>query len=113
MFQKLISGEKVIVKIKIKSDIGFWQYQLLGLLSLFTERGNNFFIITDKRIIITQKDSIKHNIEYKDFSKISFNSKSDVLTFFTLNNEEKKLSLSEIKLEYVDYQYIKHQLHAE
>ncbi|TYB79288.1 hypothetical protein [Bizionia myxarmorum] len=113
MFQKLISGEKVIVKIKTKSDIAFWQYQLLGVLSLFTERRNNFFIITDKRIIITQKDSIKHNIEYNDFYKISFNSKSDVLTFFTLNNEEKKVSLTDLKLEYDDYQYIKHQLHAE
>lgn len=113
MFQKLISGEKVIIKIKIKSDIGFWQYQLLGILSLFTERGNDFFIITDKRIIVTQKDTIKHNIEYKDFSKISFNSKSDALTFFTINNKEKKLSLAELKLEYDDYQYIKYQLHAE
>ena len=53
-----IKGEDVLVKVKTKSDIGFWQYKILGILSLFMERGNDYLIITDKRILTSNKENI-------------------------------------------------------
>ncbi len=107
---KLITGEDILIKIKTKSDLGFWQYQLLGLLSLYAKGGNDYFIITNKKILICIKENIKANFSYDDFSKITFNTKSDLLSFMNENNEMQQLSLSEFKLEYDDYQYLKHQL---
>lgn len=107
---KFIKGEDIIVRIKTKRDTGFWQYQLFGLLSLFMDKGNNYFIITDKRILLCLKESIKSNFTYKDFSKIKFNSKNDLLTFVNENNEKQSISLSDFKLEYQDYQFLKQKL---
>ncbi|WP_299012276.1 hypothetical protein [uncultured Polaribacter sp.] len=104
---KHIKGEDILVKVKAKRDTGFWQYQLLGILSLFIENGNDYFIITDKRIILSVKDEIKVNAVYNDFSKININTKSDILSFQDQNNKVKKISLAAIKLEYDDYQYLK------
>ena len=101
-YYKLIKGEEVLVKIKTKSDIGFWQYQLFGLLSLFMERGNDYFLISDKRILVSIKDHIKTNRIYNDFSKITFDSKSDRLSFINENNDIETLSLSSFNLEYDD-----------
>lgn len=110
VFDKLIKGEDVLVKVKTKSDIGFWQYKILGILSLFMERGNDYLIITDKRILISIKENIKANLTYKDFSKIKINTKSDLLSFLNENNEVQKISLSDFKLEYDDYQFLKNKL---
>ena len=109
-FNKLIKGENILVKVKTKSDIGFWQYQIFGILSLFMDRGNDYFIITDKRILLTVKEKIKVNFTYKDFSKIKMNTKTDLLSFQNGNNEVKEISLSGIKLEYEDYRYLKNKL---
>lgn len=109
-FNKLIKGENILVKVKAKSDIGFWQYQIFGILSLFMEKRNDYFIITDKRILLSVKEKIKVNLPYKDFSKIKFNTKTDFLSFLNENNETQKISLSNLKLEYEDYQYLKNKL---
>jgi len=110
VFNKIIKGEEVLVKLKTKSDIGFWEYQIFGILSLFMEKGNDYFIITNKRILISIKENLKSNFIYEDFSKIEFNSKSDVLSFTNENDELKKISLSNFKLEYNDYQFLKNKL---
>ena len=110
-FNKLIKGEDILVKLKTKSDIGFWQYQVYGILSLFMEKGSDYFIITDKRILICIREDIKVNFIYKDFSKIKFNTKNDLLNFINEDNEIQKISLSNIKLEYDDYQFLKNKLH--
>jgi hypothetical protein len=109
-YYKLIRGEDILVIIKIKSEIGFWQYQFFGFLSLFMERGNDYFIITNKRILISIKNNIKTNSIYSDFSKITFNTKSDQLSFVNETNEIKKVSLSNFNLDYDDYQYLKQRL---
>ncbi len=110
MFQNLIADEKILIKVKTKNGVGFWQYQILGLLSLFMDRDNNYFIITEKRVLIIVKNKIELNSIYSDFSKIKFNSKSDMLSFQNKNNETQNISLSALELEYDDYKYIKHQL---
>jgi len=109
-FNKLIKGEEILVRLKTKRDIGFWQYQILGILSLFMEKGNDYFIITDKRILMCIKENITANFLYKDFSKIKFNTKTDLLSFVNENNQIKEISLSELKLEYDDYQFLKNKL---
>jgi len=110
IINKYTSNETILVKIKTKSDIGFWQYQLFGWLSLFMERGNDFFIITEKRVLLTIKDQLKYNQEYIDFSKIEFNSNKDMLTFQDVNSNLQKMSLNGLKLDYDDYQYLKQKL---
>ncbi|GAB7257140.1 hypothetical protein [Polaribacter sp. OB-PA-B3] len=110
MLNKHIKGEDILVKIKTKSDIGFWQYQVLGILSLFMEKSNDYFIITDKRILVSIKENIKVNFIYKDFSKIKFNTKTDLLSFVNQDNQIEKISLSKLKLEYDDYQFLKDKL---
>ncbi len=110
VFDKLIKGEDILVKLKTKSDIGFWQYQILGILSLFMEKGNDYLIITDKRILMCIKENIRANFMYNNFSKIKINTKSDLLSFLNEDNEMQKISLSDFKLEYDDYQFLKNKL---
>ncbi|PSG91640.1 hypothetical protein [Aurantibacter aestuarii] len=109
-YYKIIKDEEILVKIKTKSDIGFWQYQLFGWLSLFMERGHDFFLITEKKVLLIIKDELKFNQEYSDFSKIEFNSKSDIVTFQDVNSNLQKMSLTQLKLDYDDYQYLKQKL---
>lgn len=111
-YYKIIKGEEILVKVKTKSDIGFWQYQLLGWLSLFMERGNDFFLITKKRILLIIKDELKFNQEYSDFSKIEFNSNNNLVTFQDANSNLQKVSLTQLKLDYDDYQYLKQKLNT-
>ena len=110
VYSKYIKDETILVRIKTKSDVGFWQYQLFGFLSLFMDRGNDFFLITEKRILVLIKDNLKFNQEYSNFSKIEFNSNSDLVTFEDINFKIQKVSLSELKLDYDDYQYLKQKL---
>ena len=104
----IIKGEKVEVIIKTRRDIGFWQYILLGILSLFIERPNNYFIVTDKRVLLYINNKIKVDFNYINFDKIKINTKKDTLSFLTKENELKVISLSEMNLEYDDYQILKH-----
>jgi len=110
VLSKVIKGEEILVKLKTKSDIGYWQYQVLGILSLFMEKGSDFFIITNKRILVCIKENITANFLYKDFSNIKFNTKNDVLSFINEDNQLEEISLSQLKLEYDDYQFLKNKL---
>ncbi|WP_439131734.1 hypothetical protein [Polaribacter sp.] len=110
VFSKITKGEEILVKLKTRSDIGFWQYQIFGILSLFMEKGNDYLVITDKRIVMCIKEVVKANFMYKDFSKIKINTKTDFLSFLNENNEIQKLSLSNLKIEYEDYQFLKNKL---
>jgi len=110
VFNKLIKGEEILVRLKTKRDISFWQYQILGILSLFMEKGNDYFIITDKRILMYIKENITVNFLYKDFSNIKFNTKNNVLSFINKDNQLEEISLSKLKLEYDDYQFLKNKL---
>jgi hypothetical protein len=110
VFYKFIKGEDILVKLKTKSDIGFWQYQIFGVLSLFMDKGSDYLIITDKRILMCIKEKIKGDFIYKDFSKIKVNTKSDLLSFINEDNEMQKILLSDFKLEYDDYQFLKNKL---
>ncbi|WP_298765191.1 hypothetical protein [uncultured Polaribacter sp.] len=110
IFYKYIKGEEIIAKIKTKRDIGFWKYQLFGILSLFMKNENDYLIITDKRILFCIKDNITVNFRYKDFSKIKINTKSDLLSFQNEDDKIQEISVSDFQLEYEDYQYLKHKL---
>ena len=98
------------MKIKVKRDVGFLQYQLLGILSLFLERGNDYFVVTNKRILVIQNEKAKVNLVYNDFSTIKFNAKTAIISFKNKENEIEKISLSKLKLDYEDYQYLKSKL---
>ena len=74
------------------------------------EKSNDYFIITDKRILVSIKENIKFNFIYKDFSKIKFNTKTDLLSFVNQDNQIEKISLSKLKLEYNDYLFLKNKL---
>lgn len=104
---KIIKEETILVKIKKKSDISFWHYQILGLLSFFTNNSHDYFIITNRRIIIEIKGEIIINQEYSDFKKLNFNALNDTLKFSNKENIEQTISLQKLRLSYEEIQYIK------
>ena len=57
-FYKIIKEETILLKLKKKSDIGFWHYHILGLLSFFTNNQLDYLFITNKRILILIKDNL-------------------------------------------------------
>lgn len=109
-FYKIIKGEETLFKIKKKSEIGFWHYQILGLFSYFVNKSSDYLIITDRRILIVIKDEILNNIEYKDFPKIKYNSISGILSFQNTLNKTKNLSLKKLRLTYEEIQLLKKKL---
>lgn len=110
IFYKIIRGEDVIIKIKKKSEISFWQYHILGLLSLFLNNTHDYFFITERRILLVVKKEIITNIEYHDFDKISFNSLNDSLKISIKENEKQTISLKRLRLSYEEIQYLKKKL---
>jgi hypothetical protein len=107
VFYKIIRGETIIVKIKKKSDISFWQYQILGLLSLFINNSKDYFFITERRVLLIVKNEIITNIQYQNFGKISFNPLNDTLKISIKENEEKIITLKPLRLSYEEIQYLK------
>ncbi|WP_156115480.1 hypothetical protein [Psychroserpens sp. Hel_I_66] len=99
-----------MLKIIKASDIGFWSYQFLGLLSFFFNRGKDFFVITEHKIILLLDDKLIKKIEYLDFSSITFNSASSILNFIDKENRTRNLNLSRLRLTYEEIQYIKSKL---
>ncbi len=104
---KIIKNEEILVKLKTKSDIGYWKYQLFGLLSLFMNRENDYFIITNKRIILSIKQNVKVNLMYQDFSSISVDTKKDLIFFKDDKSQPQNISLAQMELDYEDYRYLK------
>jgi len=111
-FHKIIRGENIIVKIKKKSEVSFWEFQILGIFSLFTKQGYDYFFITDKRILFLIKGEIITNIEYNDFNKIIFNSLNDTLKIVTNSDKEQIVSLKKLRLSFEEIQYLKNKLNA-
>ena len=111
-FYKIIKEETILLKLKKKSDIGFWQYHILGLLSFFTNNQLDYLFITNKRILILIKDNIVTNIAYTGFEKLKFNSINNTLSFIDTNNQQQQLSLNKLRLTYEEIQQIKKKLHA-
>ncbi|WP_292950019.1 PH domain-containing protein [Olleya sp. UBA1516] len=111
-FYKIISDETVLLKLKKKSDIGFWQYQILGLLSFFANNQFDYLFITNKRIVVLIKDTVVTNIEYHNFKELKFNSMNNTLSFNDSNNQQQQLSLNKLRLTYEEIQLIKKKLHA-
>jgi len=107
-FYKIIKEETILLKLKKKSDIGFWHYHILGLLSFFTNNQLDYLFITNKRILILIKD----NIAYTGFEKLKFNSINNTLSFIDTNNQQQQLSLNKLRLTYKEIQQIKKKLHA-
>lgn len=109
---KLIKGEEILIKIKKKSDISFWDYQIMGLLSFFTNNSMDYYIMTNNRILLSIKNNDIINIEYNDFSKVQFNSSNDRLIYLNKNNERQNLSLKKLRLTYEEIQLLKNKLNA-
>ncbi len=99
--------ENIILKIRKKSDVSFWEYQILGLLSFFSNFGHDSLTITDKKITYIIKDQIIKSIQYKDFSTIKFYSLKDLITCVNINNEAETINLKKIRLSFEEIQDIK------
>ena len=56
--ETFLKHEKELLFIKKKAEIGFWDYQILGLFSFLLNRKNDYLIITDKRVMYGLKDEI-------------------------------------------------------
>ncbi|MFD2917332.1 hypothetical protein [Psychroserpens luteus] len=106
----VLSNEKIILKLIKKSDISFWNYQFLGLLSIFFNRGKDFFVITENKIVLLLDDKLIKKSEYLDFSIIKFNSASSILHFVDKENKNRNLNLSRLRLTYEEIQYLKSKL---
>lgn len=89
----IIIEENILLRIKKESEISFWEYHILGILSFFSKQTFDSFIITESRIIYIIKNEILINIEYKDFSKIKFNSMKDLLSFIDVENNQQIVNL--------------------
>lgn len=107
---KRFQNEEVIVKIKKKTEISFWEYQILGLLSFFTKKSNDYLFITDKRVLVIINEETITDIAYQDFNKIIFNPLNDTLKVYTINNKEIKISLKKLRLSYEEIQLLKNHI---
>ena len=70
--ETFLKHEKELLFIKKKAEIGFWDYQILGLFSFLLNRKNDYLIITDKRVMYGLKDEIIKNIKHEGFNNIKF-----------------------------------------
>ena len=110
VFYKIIRGETINIKIKKKSDISFWQYHILGLISFLTHNSYDYFFITEKRVLLVIKNELIINIEYENFDKISFNPLNDTLNISFKEKEEQTIPLKLLRLSYEEIQYLKKKL---
>lgn len=106
----LVHDEDILIEVKKKSDIGFWEYQFFGLLSYYFKKEKDILLITNNRLIYAINNELIKNIEYSNFSKIKFNSSSDMLSFFDKKNNNIKLSLKKMRLSFEEIQYLKNKL---
>lgn len=102
-----LKNEKELLFIKKRAEIGFWDYQILGLFSFILNRKNDCLVITDKRVVYSLEDEFIKNIKYKGFSNIKFNSLNDELTLMNEKNEINIINLKGLRLSYEEIQKIK------
>ena len=105
--ETFLKHEKELLFIKKKAEIGFWDYQILGLFSFLLNRKNDYLIITDKRVMYGLKDEIIKNIKHEGFNNIKFNSLNDELSLRNEKDENKIINLKGLRLTYEEIQKIK------
>ncbi len=103
----ILQNEQSLLFISKKSEMGFWDYQIFGLLSLIFNKKRDYLLITKKRLVYIINDEIIKNIEYNDFSKIQFNHFSDRVSFIDTLNNNRYLNLKGLRLSYEEIQKIK------
>jgi len=107
----IIKNENRLLSLKKKSEISFFEYHILGLLSFFTRKGHDYFIITDQRIVYLIKDELIKHVEYQSFESIQFNSNNNNLSFKNLKGQIQIINLNKFRPSYEDIQIIKQKLH--
>jgi hypothetical protein len=100
-------NEKILLLIKKRAEIGFWDYQILGLFSFLLNRKNDYLLITNKRVVYSLNDELNKTINYKDFNNIKFNSLNDELSLRNEKDENKIINLKGLRLTYEEIQKIK------
>ena len=103
----ILRNEKEIFIIKKTSERGFLDNTIFGFIHLIRNRDKDYFLITDKRIIYLIKNKIINNSEYINFSKITFNSNSDSISYINKNNDKQNINLRNLRLSYEEIQKIK------
>ena len=103
----LIKDEKIILKIKKKSEASFWEYQILGLLYYFFNLGYDYLIVTDKRVLLVIKNELIKNVEYGIFSSLKFNSNNNNLYLINSQNRKQIINLNRFRPSYEEIQDIK------
>ncbi|RCW90177.1 hypothetical protein [Winogradskyella arenosi] len=107
----IIKNENRLLSLKKKSEISFFEYHILGLLSFFTSKGHDYFIITDRRIVYLIKDKLIKHGEYQSFESIQFNSNNNNLSFKNLKGQTEIINLNKFRPSYEEIQIIKQKLH--
>lgn len=102
-----IDREQIILKITKKSDIGFLEYHILGLLSFGLNLGQDSLTITNKKIEYIIKSNLVKSVFFNDFSTLKFNAIKDTISCINLDNKEEFINLKKIRLSYQEIQEIK------
>ncbi|WP_298346212.1 hypothetical protein [uncultured Algibacter sp.] len=105
--KSILKTEEDIFLIRKKSEPGFWNNIIFGLLSLILNRDKDYFLITNERIVLLVKNKLIINSNYEEFSKIQFNSNNDTISFKNYNSNERQRSLKSLRLSYEEIQKIK------
>lgn len=105
--KSILKTEKCLLVIKKKSEIGFWDYQMLGLFSFLTRKEKDYLVITEKRIIYVIKNELIKDEEYYKFSKIKFNHFNDTINFVNAENEPCSINIKEFRITYEEIQKLK------
>jgi hypothetical protein len=48
---KILKSEKYYLILKKKSEVGFWNFQFFGILSILLNKDKDYLIITENRIL--------------------------------------------------------------
>ncbi|WP_299519909.1 hypothetical protein [Winogradskyella sp.] len=107
----LLKGE-YIVKIEKESEIGFWDWQYFSWLSFFMSRKKDLLLITEERIVYMIGSEIIKNIEYNDFSKITFNVMTSRIHFTDLEHRKRYIGLNDFRVTYEEIQYLKSKINV-
>ncbi|WP_179351575.1 PH domain-containing protein [Winogradskyella vidalii] len=102
-----LKDESILLKIKKKTEVSFWEYHFLGLFSFFYNRDSDYLIITNKRIVCIIKEDLIKNVEYKELSSMQFNANNNNLYFKNKEGKKQMFNLNKFRPSYEDIQKIK------
>lgn len=111
----LLETEGSVLVLKKKSDSGFLDFfytnnVIVDLFLFFRRKKYNYLIITEKRIVLINKNELLKNVFY-DFNKgLRFNSITFEISFFDENLKSRKVKCSFLKVSYEEVQLIKNKL---